>query len=238
MSYTKCTYLNNITAQLCIDKLWIQKYITFPLGGPGCPRLPYQWEDGAFLPPDAAFITDPMEPRAHEMTPYMYYKMFITDDMMEKAAYHTILYRVQKNGMSIKTTKLDLEQLTGMYLQMGLVQMPNVRCYWEEDCRYTAVADIMSRTRFESLMTTIQFVDNSITPTEAATKADKYWKLRPWTDALSKNSLKVTPEEYHSVDEVMVAFKGKSLLRQFLPPAKPHKCGFKLWAKCGVSGFM
>ena len=47
----------------------------------------------------------------------------------------------------------------------------------------------------------------------------------------------MTPEEYHSVDEVMVAFKGKSLLRQFLP-AKPHKWGFKLWARCGVSGFM
>ena len=35
----------------------------------------------------------------------------------------------------------------------------------------------------------------------------------------------------------MVAFKGKSLLRQFLP-AKPHKWGFKLWGRCGVSGFM
>ena len=120
-----------------------------------------------------------------------------------------------------------------MYLRVGLVQMPNVRCYWEVDCRYPAVADIMSRTRLESPMTTIHFVDNT-TPIEAAKKADKYWKLRPWTDALSKNCLKVTPEEYHSVDEVMVAFKGKSL---FLP-AKPHKWGFKLWARCGVSGFI
>ncbi|KAK2176186.1 hypothetical protein NP493_677g02059 [Ridgeia piscesae] len=31
-----------------------------------------QWEDGAFLPPDAAFIPDPMKPPAREMTPYMY----------------------------------------------------------------------------------------------------------------------------------------------------------------------
>ena len=43
------------------------------------------------------------------MTPYMYYKLFITDDMMDKAAYHTNLYSVQKNGVSIKTTKLELE---------------------------------------------------------------------------------------------------------------------------------
>ena len=199
-------------------------------------RRPYQWEDGAFIPPDAAFVPDPMEPPAREMTPYMYYKLFITDDMMDKAAYHTNLYSVQKNGVSIKTTKLELEQLTGMYLRMGLVQMPNVRCYWEEDCRYPAVADVMSRTRFESLMTSVHFVDNT-TPTEAEKKADKYWKLRPWTEDLRKNCLKVTPEEYQSVDEIMVAFKGKSLLRQFLP-AKPHKWGFKLWGRCGVSGFM
>ena len=46
MSYTKCIYLNNITAQLCIDKLWIQKYITFPLGGGGGRAAPgYPTED-------------------------------------------------------------------------------------------------------------------------------------------------------------------------------------------------
>ena len=83
----------------------------------------------------------------------------------------------------------------------------------------------MSRTRFESLMTSVHFVDNT-TPTEAEKKADKYWKLRPWTGDLRKNCLKVTPEEYQSVDEIMVAFKGKSLLRQFLP-AKPHKWGIQ-----------
>ena len=136
------------------------------------------------MPPDAAFFPDPMEHPAREMTPYMYYKLFITDDMMEKAACHTNLYSVQKNGVSVNTSKLEHDQPRGMYLRMGLVQMPNVRCYWEEDCRYPAVADIMSRTRFESLTTTIHFVDNT-TPTEAAKKADKYWKLRPWTDALS-----------------------------------------------------
>ena len=45
MYYTQSIYiyLNNITAQLCIDKLWIQKYTTCPLGGgratPGYPTV-------------------------------------------------------------------------------------------------------------------------------------------------------------------------------------------------------
>ena len=40
MSYTKYIYLNTINAQLCIDKLWIQKYTTFPLGGSAAPGYP------------------------------------------------------------------------------------------------------------------------------------------------------------------------------------------------------
>ncbi|KAI0230674.1 hypothetical protein LSAT2_019009 [Lamellibrachia satsuma] len=90
---------------------------------------PSYCEDCAFVLPDAAFVSDPMEPPVHEMTTYMYYKLFISDDMMEKAAYHTNLYSVQKNGMPIKTTKLELEQITGIYLRMGLVQMHSVKSY-------------------------------------------------------------------------------------------------------------
>ena len=90
---------------------------------------PYHCEDCAFVPPDAAFVSDLMEPPVHEMTTYMYYKLFISDDMMEKAAYHTNLYSVQKTGMPIKTTKLELEQITGIYLRMGLVQMHSVNSY-------------------------------------------------------------------------------------------------------------
>ena len=35
----------------------------------------------------------------------------------------------------------------------------------------------------------------------------------------------------------MAPFKGKSSLRQYMP-AKPHKWGFKLWRRSGVSGFL
>ena len=35
----------------------------------------------------------------------------------------------------------------------------------------------------------------------------------------------------------MIAFKGKSSLRQYMP-AKPHKWGFKMWGRSGISGFL
>ena len=34
---------------------------------------------------------------------------------------------------AMATSVKEIEQLMGMYLQMGIVQMLGVRCYWERD---------------------------------------------------------------------------------------------------------
>ena len=68
-------------------------------------------------------------------------------------------------------------------------------------------------------------------------KKNRLWKLHPWISTLRENFLMVTPEEYHAVDEIMVPFKGKSLMRQYMPN-KPHKWGFKIWGRSGVSGYL
>ncbi|XP_014672682.1 PREDICTED: piggyBac transposable element-derived protein 3-like [Priapulus caudatus] len=197
----------------------------------------YRWHKAAFTPPDASFDPPDLQPPADDsMTPYNYFKLFVSDEMLDKMAYQTNLYSVSKDQRSVQTSKKEIEQVLGIYLRMGLVQMPNVRSYWEEDTRYPLVAEVMSRTRFEKLSTVFHFVDND-SMSEADRKADRVWKLRPWTDDLRKTFLQVTPEECNSVDEIMVAFKGRSLLRQYMP-GKPHKWGFKLWGRCGITGFL
>ena len=82
-------------------------------------------------------------------------------------------------------------------------------------------------------MISIHFVDNT-TITEAGMRMDRHWKLRPWTEYLRKNCLNVTPEEYQSMDEIMVVFKVKYSLRKYLA-ANLRKWGFKLWGSCVVS---
>ena len=50
---------------------------------------------------------------------------------------------------------------------------------------------------------------------DAKTKEDnKLRKIRPW---LERTSMKVSPEEFNSVDEIMVPFKGWSNLRHHFP---------------------
>ena len=64
---------------------------------------------------------------------------------------------------------------------------------------------------------------------------DWYYKVRPLLISLRDACLNVEPEEKMSVDEQMIPYKGKNSLRQYLPK-KPKKWGFKVLARCGVSG--
>ena len=68
-------------------------------------------------------------------------------------------------------------------------------------------------------------------------KKDKLWKLRPWLQKLRKQFLRIPPEECHSVDKIMVPFKGKSHQGVYMP-TKLHKWGFKMWGRAGQSGFL
>lgn len=43
---------------------------------------------------------------------------------------------------------------------MGLVKMPNARCYWEQGTRYPPIADTMSRNHFLRLMKCLHVVNN------------------------------------------------------------------------------
>ena len=66
---------------------------------------------------------------------------------------------------------------------------------------------------------------------------DKAWKVRPWIDKLQNNLKTLVPSEHQSIDEVMIAFKGRSSLKQYMRN-KPHKWGIKLWARAGTEGIL
>ena len=100
---------------------------------------------------------------------------------------------------------------------------------------YSGVLSVMGRNRFEALFRNTHFVNNLDVNQEK--KSDRLWKLQPWVNSLRENFLKASPGEYRDVDEIMVPFKGKSLLRQYMPK-KPHKWEFKLRGRSGVSGFL
>ncbi|KAJ3587601.1 hypothetical protein NHX12_011198 [Muraenolepis orangiensis] len=156
--------------------------------------------------------------------------------MVEALAQNTNEYSFQERGTSVNTTAKEIEKMLGMYLKMGLVQMAGTRMYWETETRYSPVADVMPRNRFQSLLTSLHFVNNmTVSETE---KKDKLWKLRLWLDSFREKCLQVVPEEHNSVDEMMIPFKGKfSSIKQYMR-GKPNPWGFKVWVRTGISGMM
>lgn len=126
--------------------------------------------------------------------------------MISNLSEQTNFYAMQKEGIQLSTTQKEIEVMIGVYLRMGLVQMPRVRAYWETDSRYPPIADAISRNRFEKIATMIHFINNmSVTDDQ---KKDKLLKVRPWIEQLRNRFLEIPPEENHTVDDIRVSSRG------------------------------
>ncbi|XP_051982265.1 piggyBac transposable element-derived protein 3-like [Xyrauchen texanus] len=194
----------------------------------------YSWRKKGFELPDVNFQGEQVESYqdATTDTPLVYFRRFVSLDMLENIVEHTNQYSVQKHGKCVK----EIEQVLGMYFRMGLVQMSGVRQYWESEVRYGPVADVMSRNRFNLLLSVIHFVDNEMASEEV--KKDRLWKLRPFLDSFRRQCLTITPRQKQSIDEMMVPYKGKcGCIRQYIK-GKPHPWGFKVWTRCCVTGLL
>ena len=66
---------------------------------------------------------------------------------------------------------------------------------------------------------------------------DRLFKIRPLFEALRQNCLSQQPEEYNSINEQIISFKGRSFLRRYMSN-KPHEWGFKVFSQNGTSGML
>lgn len=169
--------------------------------------------------------------------PIDYFHKFFTNELVQHIVEQTNVYAIQ-TGSSFRTDSDEIEQYLGVLLKMGIVAMPRYRMYWSRELRFPPVADVMSRNRFDELGKHIHFNDNTELITNRDDPAyDRYFKVRPMLSMLRDACLQTEPEEKMSIDEQMIPYKGKNSLRQYLPK-KPKKWGFKVLARCGVSGIM
>ncbi|XP_039275920.1 piggyBac transposable element-derived protein 3-like [Nilaparvata lugens] len=178
-------------------------------------------------------ITPPEEMK----TPKQYFDMFIDSEIIENLVVQTNLYSVQKSGASINTNRAEIEQFLGINLLSSIVRMPSYRMYWANETRYSPIADKISRNRYDKLRTYFHVNDNThMLPLNDANH-DKLFKIRPFVNAVRENMKKVEPEEKCSVDEMIIPFKGRSKMKQYIKN-KPHKWGIKVFAIASQSGIV
>ena len=170
--------------------------------------------------------------------------VFVSDEIIEMIVEETNRYyeecmtetqvtRHSKLKYWKPVTAKDIEQLFGVLMLMGLNQQPTYECYWSKSKLYGIgmIQQTMSRCKFELIMRFLHFNDNA-----TSDGSDRLHKIRPLIDLISKNFELYTPGEKVVIDESLVLFRGRTILRQYIPN-KSHKYGFKFYKLCSVGGY-
>ncbi|KRY03083.1 PiggyBac transposable element-derived protein 3 [Trichinella patagoniensis] len=106
---------------------------------------------------------------------------------------------------------------------MGLVPKPRYSMYWSTELRCDAIADAMSRNRFQEVLRYLHFNDNSETVLDRESPCyDRLFKIRPLIESIRQSCLRLEQEEYQSIDEKIIPYKGRNKLKQYIPK-KPKK---------------
>lgn len=125
----------------------------------------FSWRKKHFETPECTFTGPSVTPPDNLLTPlkYFFFRKFIKAEIIELLKEQTNLYNVQTSGpqKNVNTTVKEMAILIGIYLRMGLQQMPGNRAYWENDTRCPLVDDNMSRNRSQTLLACLHFTDNN-----------------------------------------------------------------------------
>ena len=187
--------------------------------------------------PDTAFTEKFSEPPEIIPSPSNYFKQFISDECFENVALKTNIYALHKDGKEICITKDEIEQFFGILIFTGIYSAAPYRMYWESHSRISLIADVIPRNRFETILRYIQFNDNSKMRQKTDDAYDTLYKVRPLLQSLKEGMSRLEPEDKHSVDEQMIPFKGRNSMKQYMK-SKPHKWGYKVFTRAGVSGLV
>lgn len=138
------------------------------------------------------------------------------------------------------TSAVEIRAFLGMHVYMSIVKLPSYKMYWSTDSYYGdfKIKNIMTRTRFEKILEYFHANDSLLNPKKGEVGHDKLHHVRKLLDALSETFISsYNPHKECSVDEALVAFRGRLGFRQYMPN-KPHKYGIKIWVRAdGQNGY-
>ncbi|MCL4124286.1 UNVERIFIED_CONTAM: hypothetical protein GTU68_017636 [Idotea baltica] len=169
-------------------------------------------------------------------SPFEYFQDMFPMTLVEDIVHQTNLYARLKNiNTPFQMEEHELMVFIGIVLYMGVCTLPSIEDYWGTLTRVTQVADAMSSKRFRLIRSILHFNNNE----NIHGTADRFFKVRPLYDSLTRQFLKVKETPTHSIDEVMVAYKGTraGTLRRSIPTGQ-DKCGFKLFCRASSDGFI
>ena len=128
----------------------------------------------------------------------------------------------------------EIRCLVGLLLWTSLVQLPNRRAYFVGSEIYSQpnFSKHTTRNRFEQLLTMLRFTNSEKIPGSMQSAKKFLAQLGNLMTAVNATCKRyITPANSLSIDEMMIKFYGRSVVRQYMK-SKPTKYGVKLWALC------
>ena len=129
--------------------------------------------------------------------------------------YSTNQSSIIKNGKSVNLTTEKLLKFLVLEIMIGTIGYPRLEMYWIMGTVIPVFPENMTRQRFHNIRNNLKFTINE-------TQNDKLHKIRPLINMFTQNSDDLPKDENLYVGEMMVPFKGKTTLRQYMPK-KPIK---------------
>ncbi|KAL3221916.1 hypothetical protein MRX96_050159 [Rhipicephalus microplus] len=156
-----------------------------------------------------------------------------TNDLFQDFAEFTNRYVLQRDGTVLATTKEEIKVFFGILMLMGVLMYPRVRMYWQAATRIPAIADAMGVKRFFKIRGALHITDANAE--WDPNSLDKFWKVRPLSEAVRGRCLQLVPLEKNSIDEQMVPFTGRIAAKQFVK-GKPNPEGVNVFVRCSFDG--
>ena len=139
----------------------------------------FRWREKDTLVKSHNFVQPFTEPPFPEITPYQYFRKFFPDEIITDVVEQTNLNNYQKKQKKYHDNRRRDKTTDWSY-----------KCYWSQQLRYSSVADVMSRNRFQLLLENLHFVNNDETD-----KNDKLARIRPIVDIVRNQCIEIEPEE-------------------------------------------
>ena len=159
-------------------------------------------------------------------SPFEYFSLLLPEEFWNTLSSETNRYAVQRQALK-KTTDTNWHETTPQEMKLfifiqfmfGIHRLPEANMYWSTDplLRVPAIAEVMSRNRFNKLNQYFHVNDNSKAVPKGEPAYDPLFKVRPLLNTVLENSrAHYYPGKDISIDEAMIKFNGRLSFKQYI----------------------
>ncbi len=163
--------------------------------------------------------------RLKKYSPLQLLQLFITKEFVNRWVIFTNNHCLHKFRKPLDVTVNELYAFIGVLIYMGIDYLPETHLYWDSKFHHPFVTTRFSRDRFVLILSC--FCISSVTNSKIFNDPPKHCEefVDHLNDVFPRH---YSPSQHLTFDESMVAHKGQSPYRQYIP-SKPHKWGYKIW---------